>query len=99
MDSLGGGRWAGAERPPADRRLRLLVDELCPEGTAAIHAFDNSGSNRVQRTGHTKRLGVQIAHGGFERLVAHGALNGPRIGPTIKAVRCIGMTQFVGQDE
>ncbi len=44
-------------------------------------------------------LGVQIAHGGFERLVAHGALNGPRIGTMIKTVGGIGMAQFVGQDE
>src|SRR5271170_3270689 len=99
MDSLGGGRWVGAERPPAGRRLRLLVDELCPDGTAAIQAFGKSVSNRVQRTGHTKRLGVQIAHSRFERLVAHGALNGPRIGTLVKTVGGIGMTQFVGQDE
>jgi hypothetical protein len=31
MDSLGGGRWVGAERPPAGRRLRLLVEKLCPK--------------------------------------------------------------------
>ncbi len=27
-------RWAGAQRPTADRRLRLLVEFLCPNSTA-----------------------------------------------------------------
>lgn len=92
-------RWVGAQRPPADRRLRLLVEFLCPGGIAVKHAIGSSGSSRIQRTGHTERLGVQIAHGRFERLVSHCALNGPRIGPTIKTVCGIGMTQFMGQDE
>ena len=55
--------------------------------------------NCVQRTGHTERLRVQIAHGRFQRLMAHGLLDRPRIGATIEAMRCIGMTQFMRQDE
>src|ERR1039458_8331189 len=29
-------RWAGAERPPADRRLRLLVEFLCSNSMTVL---------------------------------------------------------------
>ncbi len=70
-----------------------------PVELGAKHVPASLGSNRVKGTRHTQRFGVQISHGRFQRLVAHCALDGSRIGPTIQAMRCVGMTQFMGQDE
>ena len=41
---------------------------------------------------------MKIAHGGFQRTVAHRLLNRPRIDPVFHAMRCIAVAKFVGHD-
>jgi hypothetical protein len=41
---------------------------------------------------------VKIAHGGFERAVAHRLLNRPRIDPVFHAMRCVTVPELVRHD-
>ena len=41
---------------------------------------------------------MKIAHGGFQRTVAHRLLNRPRIDPVFHAMRCIAVAKFGRHD-
>ena len=41
---------------------------------------------------------MQVPHGGLQGLVTHGGLDGPRVGSSLKGVRGISVSEFMGQD-
>ena len=43
--------------------------------------------SEIQRTLDAQAFGVQVTHGGFQRLVSHGLLDGARVGPSFQAMR------------
>jgi hypothetical protein len=49
----------------------------------------NRTQDRFQRAFDAQTFGVEIAHGGFERAVAHRLLNRPRTDPVLHAMRCV----------
>ena len=59
MDSLAGGSVGGARSaPPADPRQRLLVENLCPDGTAipGEPGAVTSGNGKEMKTTELKKL-------------------------------------------
>jgi hypothetical protein len=76
----------GFTQPPADPSPTLrIVTLICSLPAGFLRSFHQR--KRLQRTLNAQALGVQIPHGGFQRLVTHGLLNSARVGASFQTVR------------
>ena len=77
----------------------VQMRSLCPPRGLPLSGRRNwweiSGQNRFQGTADAQAFGVQIAHGGFERIVTHDLLNCPWIGAPFQTMGGITMPELM----